>query len=100
MRRPSYILETLGWALIVFTVAWITLSLFNTGPRFDTASNPMMELMFIFFSSLGYLLEGLILGTIAIVLARLARSPKAPALGEVIRDIFLSARNAGTNDHD
>ena len=100
MKRSSYILEALGWALIIFTIAWIVLSSFRLKPLADHSSNTALEIAFMFFSTLGYLLEGLIFGTVAIVLARLVRSPEAPALGETIRNTLRNARTAGTKNND
>lgn len=92
MKPIAYILEMCGWALVLFTLIWgisgtLRLEyLVNSGDGFwDIVQT---------FSSLGALmLDGFILGLIAVLAARLARHPEAASLGKMATRMISSARS-------
>lgn len=95
MKRTSYILEVLGWSLILFTLGWSIIGGISWSDIAQRADNPLLEFARHIFSLLGFILEGLILGVIAIILAKIARSPEAPALGELLRRTLGTVRKTG-----
>lgn len=99
MKRTSYILEIAGWALVVFTVVWTIVSGFFFFEGDTNESSRWMPLASV-ISLIGYLLEGIILGLIAVVVARLGRHANAKAFGTLAKTMISNARSWEENLDD
>ncbi len=102
MRVLSYILELCGWALIVFTCLWTGVSAAETMsyPPLGGSNFSTLDIIKRVGSLGSFLLDGVILGLIAILIARLARHPDAKALGQQAATMLKTSRTATGKDDE
>jgi hypothetical protein len=97
VRALGYILEICGWALVVFTGVWTAMSVVDFAA--SATESGLWNRIRLVGSLLGYLLEGVIFGLVAVIVARLARHPEAPSLvGQAARMLGQSRRWDGKSD--
>ncbi|WP_298915928.1 hypothetical protein [uncultured Algimonas sp.] len=93
MKKLSYTLEICGWFLIAFTLIWAFGNMITTMNISMSTTEPTVWDRLVRLGSLfGYVLEGLILGLVAIIIARLARHPNASSLSAMAVRMIRSAR--------
>ena len=100
MKLTSYILEIAGWALVAFTIAWTIYTAFFLWNDNTTTEPELVMSVARVVSTLGYLLEGIILGLIAVIVARLGRHAGAKAFGTLAKNMISNARSWEENLDD